>query len=111
MEIEVESIEQNNKSMKESKPLIVLQDEKKSVLGLMYGIISSLSYSAQSPILKLLFNYSDTITAYEVLYWQGISMVIMNYLFVKYHGEHVLNVKPMYRNVLLFRGLVGFTGI
>lgn len=45
------------------------------------------------------------------MYWYMILMIFINYAWVRYHGEFVLNVPKMYRNIIVFRALIGFSGV
>ena len=38
-------------------------------------------------------------------------MILMNYLYSRSFGAHVLNVPPKYRKIIVIRSLVGFFGI
>ena len=88
-----------------------IDTDKLNVKGLMCGVIGNLAFSLNSPILRMLMSHNSSFTPYEILYWQGLSMLFMNYFYVKYHGQHVLNVGPQYRKVIVFRSFIGFCGI
>ena len=38
-------------------------------------------------------------------------MMVMNYFYVRSKGEFVMNVPPKYRNIIVFRALIGYLGI
>ena len=79
--------------------------------GMIYGVIASLCYSTTQPALKMIYLTCSTISAYEVLYWKSISMMIMNYLFVRSFGAYVMDIPRKYHNLIVFRACVGFMGI
>ena len=58
----------------------------------MYALGAALAYSFIGPLLKLIFKRNPEASAYEVLYWQALVMLLVNYLYVKSHGEYILNI-------------------
>lgn len=72
----------------------VEEEDKLNVQGLVYGVVGNLAFSANGPILRVLLSRNPDFTPYEILYWQGLSMLFMNYYYVKYNGSHILDVGP-----------------
>ena len=64
--------------------------------GLLFGLIANLTYGMTSPIVKMIYLHNSNISAYEVLYWKSISMMVFNYFFVRSFGEFVLGVPREY---------------
>jgi hypothetical protein len=80
-------------------------------MGLVYGVLGNLSFAANGPVLRMLMSHNDGFTPYEILYWQGLSMLFMNYWYCRYNDQHVLNVGAKYRKIIVFRSFIGFCGI
>ena len=59
---------------------------EKGMKGMMYMMISALSFSLMAFMLKLLFIHS-TVTTYEVTYWQAIILIFFNYGLIKWTGK------------------------
>ena len=78
---------------------------------MMFGLVSNIAYSMTSPIVKIIYGHNKAISSYEILYWKSISMMVMNYLFVRSFGVFVMDVPKEYRNIIVFRALIGYTGI
>jgi drug/metabolite transporter (DMT)-like permease len=38
-------------------------------------------------------------------------MIVMNYFYIKYNGQNILNVGAKYRNIIVLRSFMGFIGI
>jgi len=53
----------------------------------------------------------DNVSSYEVLYWKSISMMIMNYFFVRGFGVFVMDIPRKYHRLIVFRAIFGFMGI
>lgn len=79
--------------------------------GLAFSLVANLSYSLTSPIVKMIYLHNPAISAYEILFWKSISMMVFNYCFVRSHGVFVMDVPSKYRRIIVFRALVGFWGI
>lgn len=80
--------------------------------GLGYSIVAVTCYSFTQPIVKMIYMKEPLITAYEVLYWKSLSMILFNYVFCRYiHGVFPLDIPKEYQNIIVFRGFVGFIGI
>ena len=82
-----------------------------NVKGLFYGFMASLLYSVVQPVLKMVYVKYFNISAYEVLYWKSISMMIMNYFFVRSFGVFVMDIPRKYHRLIIIRAIAGFTGI
>jgi drug/metabolite transporter (DMT)-like permease len=50
-------------------------------------------------------------TSYEILYTYSLPMMVMNYLYVKNNNANVLAIPKEYRNIIVFRAIVGFLGM
>lgn len=79
--------------------------------GLAFSLAANLSYSLTSPIVKIIYQHNLAISAYEILFWKSISMMVFNYFYVRSNGAFVMDVPLKYRNIIVFRALVGFFGI
>ena len=78
---------------------------------MMYGLFGFTCFSFCFPIVKILFENNPLISPYEILYWKSITMMIMNYLCVRSFGAFIMDVPKKYRYVIVFRALIGYTGI
>jgi len=76
-----------------------------------YAVAANIAFSLQAPVLKILMKTNQNITPYEIMYWYMILMIGINYSWVRMHGEFVLNVPKRYRNIIVFRALIGFSGV
>ena len=47
----------------------------------------------------------------EAVYWKSISMMVMNYMFTRYHGAYVLDVPRKFHKLMLLRAFTGFLGL
>jgi drug/metabolite transporter (DMT)-like permease len=90
---------------------IILLPEKVSIEGLLYSLAGNLAYSLTSPIVKIIYEHNPSISAYEILYWKSISMMVFNYSFVRSFGVFVMDVPKEYQKIIVFRALIGFFGI
>jgi len=78
---------------------------------MIFGVVGNLAYSLTSPVVKIIYQHNSAISSYEVLYWKSISMMVMNYFFVRSFGVFVMDVPKEYRNIIVFRALIGYVGI
>ena len=62
-------------------------------------------------MLKMIYIKTNLISSYEVLYWKSISMMVMNYIFVRSFGVFVMDIPRKYHRLIVFRAAVGFLGI
>jgi len=77
----------------------------------MFGVVANTSYAIANVLVKVLFNRNPTISEYEVIYWKSITMIIYNYFYIRHFGHTVVSVPPKYRNIIVFRALIGFGGV
>jgi len=78
---------------------------------MLFGVVGNLCYSMTSPVVKMIYLHNTTISSYEVLYWKSITMMVMNFIYVRSQGVFVMDVPKEYRNLLVFRALIGYMGI
>lgn len=64
-----------------------------------------------SPMVKMIYLHNKDISSYEILYWKSLSMMAMNFMFVRSFGVFVMDVPKEYRNILVFRALIGYLGV
>ena len=57
-----------------------------------YAVVGNIAFSLQGPTLKVILRNYPQMTPFELLYWYLIVMIFFNYFFIRYHGEHPLNV-------------------
>ena len=73
----------------ESRPVVEFSEAEKTstaklrMLGIIFGIGGSLSFSIATPMVKIIYKSNPTITPYEIIYWKSLSMMLMNYLYVR----------------------------
>ena len=92
----------------QSSPKQIEEPKQPNQKGLAYAIGAALAYSFIGPLLKLIFQRNPEASAYEVLYWQALVMMGVNYLYVKSHGEYILNIPKQFRRLIFFRAFAGF---
>ena len=61
-------------------------------------------------MLKMIYVRTSGVSAYEILYWKSISMMIMNYLFVRSFGVFVLDMWLVPYSVSMTGRVVYFDG-
>ena len=76
-----------------------------------YAVVGNIAFSLQGPTLKVILRNYPQMTPFELLYWYLLVMIFFNYFFIRYHGEHPLNVGKQYRNIVVFRSMIGFSGV
>ena len=91
--------------------VIPVDDDPVNIKGLLYGFVASMCYSITQPVLKMIYLRCSNISSYEVLYWKSISMMVMNYLFVRSFGVFVMDIPRKYHRLIVVRACVGFMGI
>ena len=77
---------------------------------MFYMLISAIFYTFMAFFLKILYLGSD-ISAYEVTYFQGIFMAVMNFGLFKVYDKDQLLVRDDMRVTLILRSVAGFLGI
>ena len=77
----------------------------------MFALAANTCYSMTSPIVKIIYEHNKSISAYEILYWKSLSMMLFNYLFIHSFGKFCLDIPNEYRKIIVFRAFVGFIGI
>ena len=55
--------------------------------------------------------YNISLSPFEILYIKSIWHTILNYLFCHFNGVFILDIPHEYRNIIVFRGLIGYVGI
>lgn len=63
-----------------------------------------------NPLLKYLYTISQ-IKPFEALYWKSISMLVMNYFFVRSFGQYVMGVPRKFHKIIVIRATSGFIGV
>ena len=85
---------------------------KLNMKGFMFAVASHILYSFGGPVIKILYDHNPGISEYEIIYWKSISMLLFNYIYIrKVAGTTPLSVKSAYRNVIVFRALIGYWGL
>ena len=56
-------------------------------------------------------SHNPAITPYEYLYWQGIFMMLINFIYIRINNQSIYNIGNQYRNTIIARVLFGFCGI
>jgi len=93
---------------------VVVQEEPRSawrsVAGMMSMVGSACGFSAMSCGLKILYRHVE-ISAFEVIYWKSLSMILFEYVFIKWSGGDHMETKKELRLTILLRGVTGFIGL
>ena len=76
-----------------------------------FAIGGNVAFSIMGPLLKVIIRNYTSMTPFELIYCYLLVMMIFNYSYLTFHGEHPLNISPKYRNLVVFRSFIGFVGV
>ena len=85
--------------------------DKVNISGVLIGILGELCYSFGPPLIKIIILHNTNMSTFEILYWKSLTMMGLNYCYCRYNGVFPMDVPTHFRNLIVFRALIGYTGI
>ena len=87
-------------------------EDKLKIRGILYGLAGMLSYSFTGPLVKMAYRIEPNISPYEILYWNSMLMMFLNYGMSRFVFEvFAFDVPKKYHRLILLRGFAGFISI
>lgn len=90
---------------------VEILDDKVNIKGIFVAIAAELFYSFGPPLIKILILRNSEFSIFEILFWKSFTMIFLNYNYCRYHGVFPMDVPGQFRNLIVFRALIGYTGI
>ena len=97
---------QYNQDLEDSEKSSTSQT-KNGLLGMLCMFIAALCVSLMTFLIKLTYIKNPSITAYDIIYWQGVIATSCFILQAKFKGIDLLNVPKDLRTTLVMRGVYG----
>ena len=86
-------------------------EDKINIPGIFIGILAECSYSFGPALIKVLILRNPEFSIFEILFWKSFTMIFLNYNYCRYHGVFPMDVPKHFRNLIVFRALIGYSGI